>query len=136
MSFFQLWFRDLFRPKITSVHVVLYEKNQQKDISLYPEQYLSSLTKAIDALWAVEKNSPFWFETEVYERHKCFQRPQTEMVLTCYSHDITANGFKKKFPIPIRHRKKFFDKVHPLFPEPIGLKSWPPLEVQFVIPKS
>lgn len=134
MSFLTLWFRDLFRPKITSVHVILYDKKQEKDISQYPDQYLTSLTKAIDGLWTVEKNSPFWFETEVYERRKCFQRPRTEMVVTCYSHDITANGFKKPFPIPIRYRKKLFDKMHPLTPEPVGVKSWPPLEVKFVLP--
>ena len=134
MSALRIWFSDLLRPKITSVHVIIYEKNKEKDISQYPEQYLVSLVKAIDALWKVDKNSPFWFETEVYERHKCFQKVKTEMIVTCYTHDLMSNGFRKKFPIPIRHRKKFFDKLHGLMPEPVGVKTWPPLEVKFVLP--
>lgn len=132
---FYLWFQDLLRPKITSVNVILYEKKGEKDISQYPNQYLSTLVKAVDSLWSVDKNSPFWFETEVIEHRHCFKRPHTKMVVTCYCHDMLSNGFKKKMPIPIRYRKKFFDKTHMLVPEPVGVKSWPPLEVKFVLPK-
>ncbi len=123
MSALSLWFHNLLRPTVKSVHVIVYEKNTEKDIGLYPEQYLAALVKAIDGLWTVEKNSPFWFETEVYERHRCFKKIKTEMIVTCYSHDITASGFKKRFPIPIRYRKKFFDKKHLLLPEPVGVKT-------------
>ena len=133
MSSFQLWLRDLFRPKITSVHVIVYEKNREKDISVYPEQYLAALVNAVDRLWSVEKGSPFWFETEVFERRTCFQKPHTEMIVTCYQHDLTANGFKKKMAIPIRYRKKLFDKTHPLVPESVGVKTWPPMDVKFVL---
>ena len=134
MSSLSLWFHNLLRPKVTSVHVLVYEKNVEKDISLYPDQYLTALVKAVDGLWAVEKNSPFWFETEVYERHHCFKKIRTEMVVTCYSHDVTASGFKKRFPIPIRYRKKLFDKKHPLLPEAVGVKTWPSMEVKFILP--
>lgn len=135
MSSLTIWFRNLLRPSITSVNVILYEKKAEKDIGQYPEHYMVALTKAIDTLWAVDKNSPFWFEAEIYERCSCFQKRRTEFVVTCYTHDITRSGFKRKFPIPIRYRKKFFDKKHPLVPEPVGVKTWPSLEVKFVLPQ-
>ena len=134
MSSFKIWLNDLLRPAVTYISVIVYEKGLEKDIHLYQDQYLESLVKAIDTLWSVEKESPFWFETEVYERRPCFQKPRTEIRLTCYNRDFTANGFKTTLPIPIRYRKKFFDKTHVLVPQPVGVKTWPPLEVKFVIP--
>lgn len=134
MSSFKRWVHDLFRPIITSVNVIVYERGLEKDISQYPDDYLTSLIKAIDTLWSVEKESPFWFETEACEHRGCFKKPHTEMRVTCYNRDFTANGFKTALSIPIRYRKKFFDRTYVLIHHPIGVKTWPSLEVKFVLP--
>lgn len=136
MPFLEKFFFNIFRPSIKTIKVIVYENQKEKDLALYSDQQLTSLVNSIDSLWFTETNSSFWFETDVYERHTCFQTPSTEMIVTCYQKDLMTNGFKKKMAIPIRYRKKFFDKVHALTPEPVGMKSWPFVEVKFVIPHS
>lgn len=57
------------------------------------------------------------------------------MIVTCYTQDMFHNKFKKQFGIPSKHRKRMFDKVHALTPDPVGFQTWPNLEVKFVLDK-
>lgn len=128
-----VFFRNLLRPTITSVQVIVYENGKQKNLDSYRDFHLDAIVKALNAMWKVENKTLYWFEAEVYERGKCFQKRHTELHISCYTHDITTAGFKKGFPIPMKYRKKFFDSAHPLTPEPVGYASWPPLQVRFVL---
>ena len=131
-----VWFRNLLRPTITSVQVVVYENGKVKDLHSYRDLQLKSLVDAIDAMWKAEPKSPYWFETEVFEKCSCFKKQPMTMQVTCYAHDMTQNGFKKRFPIPMKYRKRMFDKNHPIKPEPVGITPWPEsLQVKFVLEK-
>lgn len=132
----QVWFHNLFRPKVTSVKAVLYDNGKEVSIEKYSEAYLRSLLTAINDLWKVEAGSPYWFETDIYEHKKCFQRKITSIHVECYTRNMLENGFKSKYAIPVRYRRKMFDKPHPLKPEPVGQKQWSNnLEVRFLLPR-
>ena len=133
--YLSVWFRHLFRPSVTQVQVELTENGKVKDLNLYKDFHLQALANAIDDMWKVESKSPYWFETEFYEKGSCFQKRTLHMHVTCYAHDLTSNGFKRRFSIPMKQRKKFFDKRHPLTPEPLGFSTWPSLQVRFYLNK-
>ena len=131
-----IWFRNLFRPTVTSVEAIVYENGAEQDISKYSDIQLVSLTKCINELWILENKSPYWFETDVYTHSFCFQKSKSSIIVNCLSQDITAKGFKRPFPIPIRFRNKMFDKMHPIKPDPIGPRTWRGnMQVKFVLKK-
>lgn len=131
-----VWFRSLFRPTVTSVHVELYEYGKHLSLKNYSNLVLQSILKEIDALFPVDTKSPYWFETEVFEKHSCFRKPTTSITVSCYTKDFLTNGYKKSFPIPIKYRKKMFDSLHTIKPEPVGAKTWPKgLQVKFTLVK-
>lgn len=119
------WFRALLRPTITQVNVVVYENGKQKDISLYNDQQLHKIQDCVNMLWKVPDKSSYWFETEVWEKRRCFQKATTHMTVVCYKEDMMANGFKSKMAIPIKYRKKMFDQYHTISPESIPSRKWP-----------
>lgn len=129
----RIFFRDLLRPTITSVQAIVYEDRSEKDLQLYKDFHLQAILKALNELWKVETKPLYWFEAEAYEEGKCFQKRHTVIRVTCYTEDLTRPGFKKRFPIPLKYRKKFFDVKHSLVPEPVGYATWPPLQVAFVL---
>lgn len=133
---FRVWFNHLLRPKVTSVQAIIYENGRQRDLSTYSDLQLASLTKAVNNLWSVEKKSPYWFETDVFEHRRCFKVKSTDMIVHCYTKDMMANGYKSNFAIPIKYRKQMFDKNHIVIPEPIGVKTWPRVEIKFILPHS
>lgn len=111
-------------PTITEVNVIVYENGVEKDLSVYDEHRLVSLIESVNALWQVPENSPFWFETDVWEERRCFKKPVTKMSVTCYKKDMFANGFKSKMEIPSKYRKKMFDQKHPIYPGKYGKFVW------------
>ena len=119
------WFRALFRPSITQVNVLVYENGKEKDISLYNDQQLHKIMDSVNLLWKVPDKSPYWFETETWDKGRCFGKTTTTMTVVCYKEDMLANGFKSKMPIPMKYRKKMFDQYHPIAPESIPSRKWP-----------
>lgn len=123
-SYLTVWFRSLLRPSVTSAEVQLYENGKQIELGKYSDLMLHKLTYEIDGLFPVDNKSPYWFETEVYEKGSCFKKSKVHMTITCYTKDFLSNGYKKKFDIPIRYRKKMFESYHTIRPEPVGSKMW------------
>jgi hypothetical protein len=117
------------------MYVEVYENGKLKELSGYSDLQLASLEKAIQTLFLTDPKSPYWFEVSTYEYCSCFRKDPPKMIVHCYTHDVTANGFKKGFPIPMKYRKKMFDTVHPIFPDPIVARAWPRMEVKFRLTK-
>lgn len=133
MTYLTVFFRNLFRPNLTSVKVVLYENGKERNISTYDENRLRALSSSIDALWEVPKDSPYWFETEIYTKGGCFKKAVTEAEVICYSDDPNNINVKRKTGIPIRYRKKMFDKKHSIYPKLFSNIHWPDkMEVRFI----
>lgn len=133
----QIWFRNLFKPTVTSVQVQLFENGKQVSLGQYSNLMIQNVCKEIDALFPLDKKSPYWFETEVFDQHSCFSKPKTHITVSCYTKDFLSNGYKKSFPIPIKYRKKMFDSAHLIKPEPIGSKTWSSgLQVKFTLQKN
>ena len=131
---FAVWYRNLFRPRVTHVRVIVYEKGEVKDISTYPSFRLRELVQKIDELWAISPRGKqsYWFETEVYEHAYCFQKRQATIQVTCYTENNTNPNLKKQTDIPIRYRQKFFDKKHVIIPITSAGLPWPQkVEVKF-----
>ncbi len=126
-----IFFRNFLRPKVTSVNVEIYENKKLKDLTTYTDLQISAIEKSIQVLFVTEPKSPYWFEVETFEHWSCFQRRPPTMVVTCYTKDMTANGFKSKYAIPIKYRKKMFDSAHILCPDIVGGRTWPLLEARF-----
>lgn len=120
-----IWLYELVRPKLTHVYVTVYEKNREKDISIYDEHRLQMLIKAIESLWIVPQGTPYWFEAECFETCSCFQKRQTFIQVSCYTQDIVSSKLKKPMAIPIRYRKKLFDKILKITPQDFGSLVWP-----------
>ena len=132
----RVFFKNLFRPIVTSMQCVIYENGKQLDLSQLSEHHLESLLNAIDDLFQVDAKSPYWFESNMIEQKSFFQKPRVSAIVTCYCKDMVSNGFKKKYAIPIKYRKKMFDTFHRIRPEPVGTKHWPiRMEVKFYIPR-
>ncbi len=128
-----VFIRNLFRPNLTSVYIRIFENGKECDISRYDENRLRILADAIDDLWQVPQGSPYWFETEFYTQRLCFKQSNLTATVTCYMRDDLNTKQKTKTGIPIRYRKKMFDKVHTLQPQRFGTLHWPGrLEVKFV----
>ncbi len=119
-----VWFRNLLRPVVTSAQVELYENGKQLQPEQFSDHILQTIMKEVDTLFVVEKQSPYWFETEAFEQCSCFKPRKTHLTVTCYTKDFLSNGYKKKFPIPMKYRKKMFDSRHMIYPEPVGSKVW------------
>jgi hypothetical protein len=133
-----VWFRNLIRPRLTKIRVVLLENGKVVEISKYPEQYQNSIMKAVATLWNPpgKSASSYWFEAELVQKCSCLKRTPPQLFITCYSEDLNDNQLRQEYQIPIRLRQKMFDKVHPIFPEPVGFRSWSGrMEVKFVIPE-
>ena len=136
ISSLTIWFRNLLIPIVTSVQVELYENGKVLHIDKYSNLMVNNLLKEIDGLFLVESKSPYWFETEAYDQSSCFKKPSTHISVTCYTKDFLSNGFKKPFPIPIKYRKKMFDSLHTITPEPVGSKTWGSgIQVKFTLLK-
>lgn len=133
MVHLSVWFRDLFRPNIKHVKVKLFENGKERTISTYDENRLHILMKCIDILWETPQGSPYWFETECYEVCSCFKPRETILQVSCYTQDKNSMNLKVPMAIPIRYRKKMFDKKHLLGPKFISNIHWPErVEVQFI----
>ena len=130
---FSVWYRNLFRPRVTHVQVLVYENGKQKDISTYPTIRLAELTDSINELWRLSTRGKqaYWFETEVYEQCSCFKKRQPTMEVTCYKENPLNPDLKNKTDIPIRYRQKFFDKTHTLKPKSSGYYEWPEIQIKF-----
>jgi hypothetical protein len=125
-GFLSVWFRDLLRPTIKQVHVVLLENGKPVDVGKYDAFRLQSIVDSITLLWKVPDKSSFWFETEAYDEGRCFQKRNTRLYVVCYKEDMISNKFKSKMAIPLKYRKKMFDTVHTIHPEKVA-----PLSVMF-----
>lgn len=134
--FLTVWFRGLFRPKITTIKVILYENGQEKCISAFPDYVAICILKSINQLFETRDKSRYWFETAVYEQGGLFQKKKIEVLSTCYQENPTAPDRPSPTNIPDRFRKRIFDKVHRIVPElPSGKPYSQRLEVKFSIPK-
>jgi hypothetical protein len=134
MSNVRNFIRNLFRPNLTSVHICIFENGKLCDISRFDENRLRALADAIDYLWETPQGSPYWFETEFFTQRTCFQKAKFSAKLTCYVVDTFIPHKKKKTGIPIRYRKKMFDKLHIIEPRRFSNIHWPGrLEVKFVL---
>ncbi len=134
MSFFTVHLRGFLRPNITSVKAKLYENGKEKNIDVYDENRLRILGTCINQLWNVPEGTPYWFESDFVVESRCFKTRKTYVEVTCYTYDPFSPQFKKKMEIPIRYRKKMFDKVHKLQPAQFSTLHWPStLEVKFIL---
>ena len=130
---FSVWFRNLLRPRVTHIDVVVLEKGRVKNLSTYPTIRLSELTSSINELWntSTRGKQTYWFETEIYEHSSCFKKRPPTMQVTCYTEHLVNPNLKQKADIPIRYRQKFFDKTHTLKPKSTGYYEWPEIQIQF-----
>lgn len=127
-----MWFQNLLRPTIKSVHVILYENGKEKDISKFDDFRHNTLCKAINFILKTDDHSPFWFETDLFEHRSCFKPTKTTLEVTCYMQDKYNPAAKKRVNVPPRYRKKLFDKRHSIHPEQFSAILWPStLEVAF-----
>jgi len=124
MYYFLRWIRNLFVRTITQVNVILYENGKERDVSVYDAQRLSALIESINTLWKVPDKSSYCFETEVSEQRSCFKPPVVKIHVICYREDVFTNGFKTKTGIPMRYRKKMFDRSHNIYPQAFGNQLW------------
>lgn len=136
--FISIWFRDLLRPKVTTVKVIIFENGIQKPITSYSDFQIQSLRNSVNALFPTDKTSRIWFDAEVYEKHSLFKKNRsTELYLICYMDNPISPDKPKPTDIPVRYRKGMFDKYHRIYPEQVGYKKWAErMEVKFVIPKN
>lgn len=127
-----VWLKDLFRPKVYSVRVILFENNKLKDFHTYDSYRQTSLMKAIEELWKVPENTPYWFECETIEECSCWKcREPPYLVVTCYKENPNSPASKVLMNMPARYRNKFLGQEIPLVPESVGNQVWPPLAVRF-----
>lgn len=123
-----------FRPELTTVKVLLYENGKEKHIYEYSNHHQYVLMKSIQALFPKQKTSQVWLEPEIHEVCGCFRRVPPILYVTCYQEDRTKTDFKRRANIPHRFRRILFDKVHILYPEPVGQTPWSSqITVKFVI---
>jgi hypothetical protein len=131
------WFQRLFRPKITTVKVILLENGKEKNISAFPEYMVLAILKSINEIFSKRDSSHFWFETAVYEKTSNFgKKKMTEILSTCYTENSIKPETPKPTNIPQRYRWKIFDTYHHIQPIlPNGKTYSGILEVKFIIPK-
>ncbi len=136
-TFLSVWFRSLFRPKLTTVKVVLYENGKEKSISAFPEYMVIAILNSINQVFESRESSRFWFDTAVYEKGGFFTKKKlVEILSTCYTENSSAPDKPSATNIPDRYRKRIFDKVHRIEPQlPSGKPYSQRLEVKFIIPK-
>ena len=135
-TFLSVWFRGLFRPKVTSVKVILYENGHEKPISSFPDYVVLCILKSINDIFDSRDAARYWFDTAVYEKRGLFRKKETDIITTCYIENPTAPDKPCPTNIPDRFRKRIFDKVHRIIPLlPSGKTYSQRLEVKFIIPK-
>ncbi len=128
------WLQHLFRPNIRHICVKFYENGKEKDICQFDDFRHQILCRAVDALWFTDEKSPYWFETDVIEYHRCFKQVKMTMEVTCYRADKLNPTNKVRSQIPTRYRKKMFDKLHTIQPQLFSGIIWPKqIEVRFVV---
>ena len=133
-----VWFRNLFRPEITTVRVQVYENGNERDVGTYDEHRLSALCFSVDALWNADLTGAgrYWFETDAFVKGHWFRRSETFLEVTCYERDVVNRHLMIPMAIPIRYRKRLFDKMHTINPRCYSNLTWPArMEVRFVSPE-
>lgn len=135
-NFLSVWFRALFRPKLTTVKVLLYENGKEKPITAFPDYVIVCILKSINEIFDTRDTSRYWFDTAVYEQGGLFKKKTTEVFSTCYMENSYSPDKPSATNIPDRFRKRIFDKLHKITPElPNGKPYSQRLEVKFIIPK-
>ena len=131
---FNVWIRNLMRPQIRSLQVVIYENNKEKSIAAYDQNRQAILMKAVQDLAQVPPKQGYWFEAEIVESCSCFKKTPPELYLTCYKERDNAPASKQATNYPVRYRQKLMNnKSHVLNPEPVGNTTWPAMTVKFRI---
>lgn len=128
---FTVWFRNLMRPQVRSLQVIIYENNKQKSIESYDQYRQASLMKAVQDIAQVPPKQGYWFEAEIVEQRSCFKKHPPELYLTCYKERNNAPNSKQSTNYPIRYRHKLMDKSHIVIPEAVGNQVWPMTTVRF-----
>jgi len=136
-TFLSVWVRRLFRPKLTTVKVILFENGKEKSISAFPDYVAVCILKSINEMFESRDSSRYWFETAIYEKGGFFQKEkQAEVLCTCYMENEVAPYKPRPTNIPDRFRKRIFDKLHRIIPQlPNGKSYSQRLEIKFIIPK-
>lgn len=133
------WIRSLFRPRITSVEVKLWENDKAiTDFTNYPQNKLMPLIESINTLWATPENSATWFETELRENRSCWKKfnLNTTMHVVCYRvpYNSTTIHSKEELQIPGKYMTKMLGRRHLIHPAQIGYTAWPEkVYVKFVL---
>ena len=117
-----LWFRRAFRPHVCSVGIQLLVNGKVQDLTTYPDQKLRGLLDAVDSLWKPNKQSTYWFETEIHKRGFPFTKKKIEMQVTCYTEKQDSME-KTRYDMPIAVRKRMFNKLFQIEPVLNG-KVW------------
>lgn len=132
---FSVWFRNLFRPHVSTVQVTFYENHREKEISAYHLSKQEILMKEVQRLWQVPSDAPYWFEAELHQQCSCFKKYLPNLYVVCYQENERDPTLKREADIPNRYRTKMFNKYHTL-PIKDSLHLWPhPIEVKFTLPQ-
>jgi hypothetical protein len=136
VHFIRRWIHHALRPKITTVHVHIFENSVERPVERYTEHRQLALLKSIEALFESREASHYWFEANIYEYRSCTQKKPATVCLTCYKENQNATSFKQEVDIPHKYRRKLFDTIHTIHPEQVGQVAWPSnMSVKFVLPK-
>ena len=136
-TFLSVWVRRLFRPKLTTVKVILFENGKEKSIKAFPDYIAVCILKSINEMFESRESSRYWFDTAIVEKGGFFQKEkQTEVLCTCYIENENALDKPRPINIPDHFRKRIFNKVHRIIPQlPNGKSYSHRLEIKFIIPK-
>ena len=119
-----VYLRSFFRPSITTVHAILSVNGKEIDILKYDSQYINAILHSINMLWVTPEGAAVWFETDIHTIRHCFKKSENQIRVTCYKQDMFATDFKTEVDIPIKYRKKMFDRKHTILPKRSGTLAW------------
>jgi hypothetical protein len=130
---FLRWFRNLSRPTVSTVQVILYENHREKEFSAFHLSKQEILMKEIQSLWQAPPNAPYWFEPELHEVCSCWKKHPPKLFVVCYQEKELDPTKKREADIPNRYRTKMFNRYHKLAVKE-GTHFWPhPIEVKFIL---
>lgn len=127
LSTLTVWFRNLVRPRVSTVQVILYENHQEKEFSAFHLSKQDILMKEIQSLWQVPPNAPYWFEPEIHDTRSCWKKQPPKLFVVCYQEKELDPTRKREADIPNRYRTKMFNRHHKL-----SMKN--NIEVKFILP--
>ena len=120
---FTEWILNIARPRLRYMYVKIYENGVPKPISFYNQEKRELLRQSIESLLELPKESIYKFQCHIQTERSCFHPPITYLQVCCLKEGTLID-------IPVRYRKKLFDRFHEI--HPASGKWLSQMEIKFV----